>query len=423
MIERTRPILAPMRGRRGGWIVRGALFALAFTLALAAFRLGVGVDARAGVDGASLLTHVYYALGLFVLGGLDLGVPVGASAEARGMLWAAYFLAPALTTSAVVEGVLRVLRPAWLERRGLRGHVVIAGAGRLGILFLELLREREPRARVLLVDKDAQRANVSIAQERFGARFLAGDVRTPATLDSVGAERARAVVLLTDDDLVNLEAAWRIAERSSARVVAHVGDIGMRRTVARVEDVTTERLQVFNSHAMAAERLYTDHLATHFAETAAEDVVVLAGFGRFGQTILEYLQRHAAGEVQRAIVVDAAAERQVRLFRAQVAGFEDCELVTIEGDLDEPGTWQRVEVAVAEAGVRPVYVVATDDDQLNLRTAIALRSLHADARILVRTVYESAFSARIADELAFTVLPIDRLLRRALGEHQSRWLA
>jgi len=410
-----------MKRRPGGWILRGALFAFAFTLALSAFRLGVGVDARE-LAGASLLTHVYYSLGLFVLGGLDLGVPTGGPSEARAMLWAAYFLAPVITTGAVVEGLVRVLRPVWIDRRALRGHVVVVGAGRLGMLFLELLREREPRARVLLVDKDAHRANVSLAQQRFGVRFLSGDVRTHVTLEALAIDRARAVVLLTDDDLVNLEAAWHIAERSSARVIAHVADIGMRRTVARVEHATTERLHVFNSHAMAAKRLYVDHLAPHFEATAAEDVIVLAGFGRFGQTILEYLQRHAAGQLQRAIVVDAAAARQARLFRAQVKGFEDCELITIEGDLDEPATWQHVEAAIEGAGVSPVYVIATDDDQLNLRTAIALRSLQPQADILVRTIYESAFSAHIAEELAFTVLPIDQLLRRALAEHQPRWL-
>src|SRR5690606_5791725 len=195
---------AAMKLRRGGWILRGALFALTFTVALSAFRLGVGVDARELV-GASLLTHVYYALGLFVLGGLDLGVPTGGGEEARAMLWAAYFLAPVITTSAVVEGLIRVLRPVWMDRRALRGHVVVVGAGRLGMQFLEVLREREPRARVLLVDMDAHRANVSLAQQRFGVRFLSGDVRTHVTPEALAFDRARAVVLLTDDDLVNLE--------------------------------------------------------------------------------------------------------------------------------------------------------------------------------------------------------------------------
>lgn len=236
-------------------------------------------------------------------------------------------------------------------------------------------------------------------------------------------DRARAVLLVTDDDLVNLEAAWRIAERAPrARIVAHVADLGMRRTVARVEGETAERVQVFNAHRIAAERLYEEHLERHFADTAARDVVVLAGFGRFGQTILEHLQREASGALQRAIVVDMAAERQVRLLRAQVPGFERCDLVTVQGDLDDPRTWEAAEEATRGLGVAPVYVVGTDDDQLNLRTAIALRSLHPEARIFVRCVYESAFTTQLTARLAVEVLAVEAMLRQALGEQLPAWV-
>lgn len=147
-------------------------------MALLAFRTGVGTSDREGLPTADLLTHIYYALGLFVLGGLDLGIPLGGPVEARAMLWLAYFAAPMITTSAVVEGAVRLLQPEWLRRRGLRDHVVIVGIGRLGVLVLETLRERDPRARVLVVDRDGERANVQHATSRLGARFSLGDVRT-----------------------------------------------------------------------------------------------------------------------------------------------------------------------------------------------------------------------------------------------------
>ncbi|MCZ7680580.1 MAG: NAD-binding protein [Sandaracinaceae bacterium] len=285
-----------MSPRRSGWLLRGGLVLFTFAMALLAFQAGVGTSDREGLPTADLLTHVYYSLGLFVLGGLDLGIPRGGPVEARAVLWLAYFVAPMITTSAVVEGAVRLLQPEWLRRRGLRDHVVIVGIGRLGVLVLEALRERDPRAQVLVVDRDGDRANVQHATSRLDARFSLGDVRTAAALDSMALDRARAVLLLTDDDLVNLEAAWSIAERAPrARIVAHVADLGMRRTVARVEGATAERVQVFNAHRIAAERLYEEHLERHFEDTAARDVVVLAGFGRFGQTILEHLQREACG--------------------------------------------------------------------------------------------------------------------------------
>jgi predicted dinucleotide-utilizing enzyme len=422
--QAARALLTDVSRSRSGWVLRGAMLLLAFSCALIAFRAGVGVSDRAGLPGASVLTHVYYALGLFVLGGLDLGIPVGGPPAARMLLWLAYFAAPAITTSAVVEGALRLFSPAWLERRGLRDHVVVVGMGRLGMLFLEALREREPRTRVLAVDLDAHSANVQLAKVRFHARFAARDVRTAAALDAMVLERARAVVLLTDDDLANLEAAWRIAEHHErVQIVAHVADIGMRRTVATVEDETKDRVHVFNAHRIAAERLYDEHLSHHFDATAEKDVVVLAGFGRFGQTILEHLQREAHGELQRAIVVDVAAERSVRLFRAQVPGFEHCSLVTVQGDVEDPTTWERVERATDGLGVPPVYVLATDDDQVNLRAAIALRALHRDAKIFVRCVYESTFTRTLSAKLDFDVLGVEAMLRHALRDRVCEWTA
>lgn len=388
-----------------------------------AFEAGVGVSDRAGLPDADVLTHTYYALGLFVLGGLDLGIPHGGPTQARGILWLAYFAAPLITTSAVVEGALRLLQPQWLQRFALRDHVVVVGAGRLGMLFVETLRARDTKVKVLLVDRDGARASVQQARTQLGARFLLGDVHAPATLDAMVLRHARAVVLLTADDLVNLETAWRIAARApSATVVAHVGDLGMRRSLGHVDDDIAARVHVFNAHGIAAERLYREHLESHFADTVAEDVVVLAGFGRFGQTILEHLQREALGDVQRAIVVDVHAERRVRLFRAQVPGFERCELVTVQGDVDDPHTWERVDRAASGLGVEPVFVLGTDDDQLNLRAAIGLRALHPKARIFVRCVYESTFTTQLAQRLAFEVLAVEGMLREALADHQRTWL-
>ena len=55
---------------------------------------GVEVSARSGVPQADLLTKVYYTLGLFVLGGMDLGTPAYRATPfwrrctPRGPLWA-----------------------------------------------------------------------------------------------------------------------------------------------------------------------------------------------------------------------------------------------------------------------------------------------------------------------------------------------
>ena len=108
--------------------------------------------------GAGILTHVYYSLGLFVLGGLDLGVPIDGPSGARTALWLAYFLAPLVTAGVLVESAMRLLRPAWIQRRNLRDHIIVVGVGQLGELFLETLHAGTKNPRVLLVDtRESQR--------------------------------------------------------------------------------------------------------------------------------------------------------------------------------------------------------------------------------------------------------------------------
>ena len=412
-----------MSSRRAGWVLRGGLLALTFALALLAFRGGVGVSERAGVPDADLWTQVYYALGLFVLGGLDIGVPTGGPARLRTLLWTAYMLAPLITTSAVVEGTIRILRPNGLRRWVLRDHVVVVGLGRLGMMFLEALRERHPRVRILVVERDPNHPNAEVVRQRFGAVVVAGDVRDEATLDGMQLQHARAVVMLTNDDLVNLDVGWQVTQRASLPVVAHVGDIGMRRLVERASrGEKLERLCVFNSHRIAAHGLHEQHLARLFEESAPRDVVVLAGFGRFGQTILEHLLQAAEGEIARSVVVDIEAEKRVRSFRSQVDGVDRVALETIQGDLDDPQTWSAVEHVLEDFDVEPIYVIGTDDDERNLRAAIALRGVRPEAGIFVRCVYRSAFIEELSAGLELSVLSVDEMLRQTMSERMDGWI-
>ena len=158
------------------WAWRGAALLLPFGLAVAAFRAGVHVTFWGDMEAVGLLTQLYAAAGLFVLGGMDLGMPTGGPTAARGALWFAYFAAPLITTGAVAEGILRSVQPAWLQLRGLRQHVVLVGLGSLGTLYLQGLRDADARRQVLVVDKEGGGANAAEAEARRGVRLIQADV-------------------------------------------------------------------------------------------------------------------------------------------------------------------------------------------------------------------------------------------------------
>ena len=120
--------------------------------------------------------------------------------------------------------------------------------------------------------------------------------------------------------------------------------------------------------------------------------------------------------------VDVAAEQRVRSFHAQVQGTDGCAITTIEGDLDDPATWARVDLALEDLEVEPTHVLSTDDDGRNLRAAIALRDAGKTGPIFVRCGYESAFTSELAEERGFVVLSMDGTLRRTMAERMGEWI-
>ena len=106
------------RGYRPSWRWGAAL--LLFAAALLGLSSGVSLTERPDIESAGLLTKAYYSLGLFVVGGLDLGTPTGGPLIGRIMLWTAFFGSPLLMASAVIDALLMVPSTvmATLTRRG-----------------------------------------------------------------------------------------------------------------------------------------------------------------------------------------------------------------------------------------------------------------------------------------------------------------
>ena len=406
------------------WFWRVALAVFAFGLALYAFRNGVVVSDRPEVLGAGILTHVYYSLGLFVLGGLDLGVPTDGPAGARAVLWLAYFLAPLVTAGVLVEGALRLLRPGWIQRQALRDHIIVVGVGRLGELFLESLYAIEKNPRVLLVDTQESERLLAKARTQYGAPYVCADIRNVSTLDMLALDRAKGVALLTGDDLVNLEAAWAVLEAEpKMSIVAHIDDMRMKREMDRLMgDTEGQRIRAFNMHHMAAERLYEQHLAPRFQKTAALDAVVLVGFGRFGQTMLEHLRREASNELERVVVVDRTAKNAVAAFNMQTqeTAFP---VDVVDGDAEDPTVWDQLDALLKDVAHPPVFIFGTDNDSLNFRLAMLLRKRSRSLEIFVRCFHESRFSAQISEHYRIHVMALEQMMHEALEEQQKEWFA
>jgi Trk K+ transport system NAD-binding subunit len=375
---------------------RGLILIIILACGLGAMFMGVGFSERPGVSDAGLLTKIYYMLGLFVLGGLDLGTPDGGPELASGMMWFTYFAAPALTMASLVEGVLRAVAPTRWRLRRLRGHIIVAGCGRMGRLYLKRLRESRPHKPVIMVDLRPDHPSAPEIRDVYRAQFLAGDIRDEVLLDALRLEHAERVFLFAGDDFVNLDAAAKILAKAPAlakRMVVHVANLHFLRMIADTR--VARECKIVNKYHIAASQLVRTVLLEHFRQTEPRDIVVLAGFGRFGQTVLDELQRAARDKFDRVVVIDTRAEEGAAVFAQQIGFADFFELQIVEGDLRDPRVWGRVE------GIResePVFIIGSGDDGTNLSTALWVKSAFPNANVMVRNFYLSSFAEEVSRE-------------------------
>ena len=404
----------PLRGARSVWAPvawRGAAIVAAFLCGWLALLAGVGVTER-DLGGAGMVERAYYVLGLFVMGGMDLGTPAGGPLYARVLLWTAYFAAPLITASALIEAGVRLISPLALKVRPYRDHVVLGGAGRLTMLYVSRLRAEQPRRTIVVVERNPSHPAIDELRDVHRAVVIIGDVTNDEVLGRLCVGRARRALFLTGDDFVNLDAAakvLRLAPTMAGRIVVHVSDLGFMRETA--ESSVARDCEIFNGHESAAIILVREHLLARFQSTPTQDFVVLAGFGRFGQTVLHQLQERARGSFGEVLIVDEAATRKARAFEDRPGFGDDYHYRIVDGDMLDPEVWRGVGEAARETGRDPVVILGSGNDGTNLHAAFLARKEHPTAYLIVRSFRASPFTEQIARETNLEAFDLAGLLQ------------
>jgi Trk K+ transport system NAD-binding subunit len=124
-------------------------------------------------------------------------------------------LYPVIGLIVIGEGVVRLALLLFSKRHGqkewmkvmastFRDHVVLCGIGHLGIRVLEELCA----AKVAVVAVEKEESGTFVAQaKRSGTPVIIGDMKDDNTLLAAGIDRARVVIIATNDDMANLEVA------------------------------------------------------------------------------------------------------------------------------------------------------------------------------------------------------------------------
>ncbi|ARF57876.1 NAD-binding protein [Streptomyces gilvosporeus] len=114
-------------------------------------------------------------------------------------------LLPVLVAAAF-EGLGTFRSASALRRppRGLSGHVVLLGLGKVGTRVLTLLHERG--IPVVCIEADPEARGISVAR-RLRVPTVVGDVTHEGVLEAAKVDRAHTLLALTSEDTTNLEAA------------------------------------------------------------------------------------------------------------------------------------------------------------------------------------------------------------------------
>lgn len=192
-----------------------------------------------------------------------------------------FFLMPALGLVILGRGVAdfvvllfnRSLRQAEWEAAvasTLSNHIIVCGLGHLGLRVVrELVGLQED---VVVIEANADSPRFTEVQ-RYGYPIIVGDGRDPEILRKAGLDRAEAMIVCTNNDLVNIQIAMRVREiNPDIRLVMRMFDDEFAREM-------TERFRfsaVMSASALAAPAFAGAATGTEVLQTFQVDDTVLA---------------------------------------------------------------------------------------------------------------------------------------------------
>ena len=195
--------------------------------------LGVGFVLLAAVVHYSVRNALYLTFMDAAGASVTTPVPRGAEEVAQLLLTFDGMAFLPLVTAAIVGA--RLTGSLIGRDRPISDHVIVAGLGNVGTRILGQLHDLG--IGVVCVDKDPNAAGIPLAR-RLGLRVVIGDTTREETLRAAGVTGCRALVSVTDSDIVNLETALH------ARALGRGGGKDEPRIVLRLyDDDLAERVQ------------------------------------------------------------------------------------------------------------------------------------------------------------------------------------
>jgi Trk K+ transport system NAD-binding subunit len=229
-------------------------------------------------------------------------------------LQAFFFVMPVLGLAVLARGVAdfavlffnrRARVEAWqvAVASTISEHVVLVGVGHLGFRVARELHNLGED--VVAIERDPE-ADLVAAVRRLGFPIIEGDALNEATLHSAGIQRARAVILCTSDDVLNLRMALKARSlNGKARIIVRLFDDDFAREVSASFGIDV----AFSASALAAPAFAGAATEADISRPITLEGRVL-GMGRFVVRPRSGLSGRSVGQVEQEFDVSIVLHRR-----------------------------------------------------------------------------------------------------------------
>ena len=381
---------------------------------------------------------MYFAATLFIFGALDIGFPQSESAFVLVVLWTCYFIAPAFTLSYVYT----IIEDRLLNRLpfNLRKHTVLLGMGRTGTLLYETARRLNPAEKIVIIDRNLQNPNIPLYEKARSVWWLKRDFENEKVLREAKVDKAKQVLITTNNDLANIMAALNCLKinKGVEKILCHLQNYAMhedfRKSLENMKEY--EKIEVFNAYEIAAQEIL-QLINKKFQNRPGQGrIYVFLGFGHFGQTLYDDLV--ADGNVTEQDEIIIASLKKKILFDIRDYDWAS-DLPAIKCQLHPPvyeniyhaKTWDIINHMIAGKNKHVIIINCLDNDEENISLAVQIKKhgpeAMQDAIIYCRTFrpaskeFEMILEYGITETESQDIVPfsLEMAMRRAYEERLS----
>jgi hypothetical protein len=349
---------------------------------------------------------------------LDDSMVVSSGGKLPWQLELSRFLLPSIAASTALLALFTVFRKEFeaIRCKMVKGHVVICGLGRKGMLLAEGFVSNHQR--VVAIDKD-ESENLSDYCREHGILLVRGDAREPEILAKAKIHRASHVVALSGDDGINAEIAVRCWElmkehpKQALHSYCHIFDPTLCRLL-RERELMSEmadnyRLEFFNVFDSAARLVLDLHPRWLAAESGAQSHIVVVGVGHMGESLIGQVARRwwpryvTTKEKLRITGVDKNSGINAAHLSLTFPRLSECTTFDmVYADVNEPEFMAApfLNPAAADYCTPSTVFVCLDNDSAGLAAALRLLQFYRnqDVPIVVRMEHDSGLATLLLGE-------------------------